>query len=63
MLTDEKKANNLNIALSKLRKHTMNDLKNALIEINTNIINLETAQCLLKFLPENDELNVVKSKL
>jgi hypothetical protein len=39
----------------------MNDLKKAINEVNTDIINLETAQSLLKFLPEADELNIIRS--
>ena len=61
LLTDDKKANNMNIMLSKFKKHSMDDLKAAIHQLNPSIITLEAAQALLRFPPETDELNLVKN--
>ena len=60
LLTDDKKANNMNIMLSKFKKHSMEELKNAILTLNPFIISLDAAQALLRFPPETEELNVVK---
>ena len=51
----------MNIMLSQFKKYTMVELKNAILELNPSVMNLETAQNLLKFPPEVEELNVVKT--
>lgn len=51
----------MNIMLSKFKKYSMEDLKKAIIQIDSSIINLDAAQALLRFPPEPDELNNVKN--
>lgn len=61
LIADDKKANNMNIMLSKFKKYSMEDLKQALIQLDPTIINLESAQALLRFPPEAEELNNVRN--
>jgi len=61
LITDEKKVYNLNmLMLSKFKKFSMDQLKNAILNLDSSILSLEAAQALLKFPPEAEEMNVVK---
>lgn len=61
LLPDDKKANNMNIMLTRFKKFSMDSLKTAILTLKPDIISLDAAQALLRFPPESDELERVRS--
>lgn len=60
LITDVKRIGNINIMLSKFKKYQNDQLKTALIEMDSKIANADNCQTLLQYVPDQDEYNRAK---
>ncbi|BAM41989.1 uncharacterized protein TOT_040000368 [Theileria orientalis strain Shintoku] len=59
LLPDSKRSYNMNIGLSKFSKHTFNEIREAIVHLDPNILTTEATESLLLLLPNNEELSIV----
>ncbi|UKJ89783.1 hypothetical protein MACJ_003037 [Theileria orientalis] len=59
LLPDSKRSYNMNIGLSKFSKHTFDEIRDAIVHLDPNILTTEATESLLLLLPNNEELSIV----
>ncbi|EDO06397.1 formin homology 2 domain containing protein [Babesia bovis T2Bo] len=60
LLPDSKRAYNMNIGLSKFAKYTFKEVKDAVLNLNPEVLNAEATESLLTLLPTQEEITIVQ---
>ncbi|XP_953208.1 uncharacterized protein TA09030 [Theileria annulata] len=59
LLPDSKRSYNMNIGLSKFSKYSFNEIREAIIHLDPNVLNVDATESILLLLPNNEEISVV----
>ncbi|KAF5153257.1 Formin Homology 2 domain protein [Theileria parva strain Muguga] len=59
LLPDSKRSYNMNIGLSKFSKYTFNEIREAIIHLDPNVLNVDSTESILLLLPNTEEISVV----
>ncbi|KYO02503.1 formin 1 [Plasmodium gaboni] len=60
LLPDSKREYNMSIALSKFNNYTFKEIRDAIMELNPKILNIDNTEVLLQYVPTPEEFEIVK---
>ncbi|CRH00354.1 formin 1, putative [Plasmodium relictum] len=60
LLPDSKREYNMSIALSKFNNYTFKEIRDAIMDLNPEILNLDNTEVLMQYVPTSEEIEIVK---
>ena len=57
-LLEPKRAQNMSIMLSRFRKYTFEEIRDAVVQVDEKVMNLENVSCLKTYCPEPEEVSL-----
>ncbi|SBT71577.1 formin 1, putative [Plasmodium malariae] len=60
LLPDSKREYNMSIALSKFSNYTFKEIRDAIMDLNPHILNLDNTEVLMQYVPTPEEFEIVK---